>query len=78
MLHGQKRNYNFQEVKVSMKGSAYTLAVPELNDGRCFMDERGTATFKKLKEKYWRPEIYKDVAYFVGTSKSCLIHIQHS
>ena len=29
------------------------------------------ATFAKLKEKYWQPGIYKDVATYVETCKDC-------
>ena len=37
------------------------------------------ATFKKPKEKYWWPAIYKDVAHFVRACASYQIHsnIQH-
>ena len=36
---------------------------------------RGTwATFKKLKEKYWWPGMYKSVHDFVSTCESCQMH----
>ena len=37
------------------------------------------ATLKKLKERYWWPEMYKDMHLFMTTCESCQVHsrVQH-
>ena len=60
--------------RVVIKEDDQTTLVSEFHESP-WAGHRGTwATFEKLKEKYWWPGMYKDVAHFVGTCESCQIH----
>jgi hypothetical protein len=70
--HPKKRNGVPLRVVVKKEEQEELLATFHVSP---WTGHRGTwATFEKLKEKYWRPGLYKDVHQFVKTCKSCQMH----